>query len=83
VALDVVRRRLRASSLEDVAVVGEHAVRVRVDAVAVLVQVARVTGMYFALPVVPLVVANMSGSSAVSMFGSPRSVRSMYGLSDS
>jgi hypothetical protein len=37
--------------------------------------------MYFALPVVPLVVANISGSSAVRTFFSARSVRSMYGSS--
>jgi hypothetical protein len=37
--------------------------------------------MYFARPVVPLVVANMSGSSAVSTFFSPAKTRSTYGVS--
>ena len=38
-----------------------------------------VTGIYFDAPVVPLVVANMTGVSAVSCCGSPFSDRSIYG----
>ena len=67
--------------VEDVAEVGEHPVGVHVHAVAVLVQVAAVTGMYFAAPVVPLVVANISGLVGREHVRLAARVRSMYGSS--
>ena len=79
--LQVTARRHQGLALQEVRKVGEQPIGVNVHRVAVFAQIRGVTGMYFARPVVPLLVANIDGRSEVSTFGSPLRTRSMSGSS--